>query len=348
MEKLRVGVIGVGQMGSLHARVYTQMPHVDLVAIADPQTGNCTRVAESLGVKHTFSNYQDLLKMKGIDAVSICTPDELHRDPVIAAAQAGKHIMLEKPLATNLKEAQEIVEVVNETKVKLMVGHLLRFDPRYALVKEAIDRGDLGNIIYIVSHRNSPYTEGPVRYKAGTSLTMHVAVHDLDLINWYTSSDAIRIYAESSTKMLKEKQMRDAVSAILKYENGAIASLNFSWVLPERSLVRLDARMEIVGTKGVAYIGLYNQEGTIIVTEKGAVSPDLYLMPLVRGEVTGALKAELGGFIDYVIGNRSSPVTGEEGLRAVVQASGIIQSIKEGKTVSPREDHLTGRWSLMT
>jgi len=327
MEKLRVGVIGVGQMGSLHARVYTQMPHVDLVAVADPQTGNCTRVAESLGVRHTFSNYQDLLKIEEIDAVSICTPDELHRDPVIAAAHAGKHIMLEKPLATDLKEAQEIVEVVNETKVKSMVGYLLRFDPRYVLVKEAIARGDLGDIIYIVSHRASPYTEGPSRYKAGTSLTMHVAVHDLDMIHWLIPAEPVRIYAEGATKLLGKKKMKDAVSALLAFNDGAFASVNYAWCLPDESPTRLDARMEIVGTKGTAYIGVYHQQGVLIASRNGIQTPDLHHGPVVNGEVRGDLREEIMAFVDCVMEDKPSPISVEESFVSVRVAHGILESL---------------------
>lgn len=327
MEKLRVGVIGVGQMGSLHARVYAQMPNVDLVAIADPQTGNCTRVAESLGVNHTFSNYQDLLKMKGIDAVSICTPDELHRDPVIAAAQAGKHIMLEKPLATELTEAQEIIAVVKETKVKVMVGYLLRFDPRYALVKSAIDRGDLGDIVYILTHRNSPHTEGPKHYKAGTSLTMHVAIHDLDLIGWFMPSCPVDVYAYATTKLLKHQKMHDAATAVFKFEDGAFASVNYSWVLPDSSTSRLDARMEIVGTRGAAYVGVYHEQALLLATERGISAPDVHHSPILSGEVRGDLREEIIAFVNSIINDRAVPISAEGALLSLEMGHGIERSI---------------------
>jgi len=327
VERLKVGVIGVGQMGAKHARVYAQMPEVEIVALADPRLERAQQLARDLGVPKIYSDYRELLDLTELDAVSICTPDELHRDPVLDAAKAGKHILLEKPLATDLAEAQEMVKAVRQAGIKAMVAHLLRFDPRYALVKEAIDHGELGEIIYVVSHRNSPYTEGPRIYKPGTSLTMHVAVHDLDLINWFMPSEPVRVFAQAAEKLLREKRMKDAVTALITFKDGAIASVNYAWCLPDQSVTRLDARMEVVGTKGAAYVGAYHGQGLLMATLGGVTTPDLHHGPVVDGSVRGDLREEIYAFVNCIMNDMPPPVSMEEALRSVALGQGILESL---------------------
>lgn len=327
MERLKVGVIGFGQMGSRHARVYSQLPNTELVAVADLQAERVKAIAKELGVCRVYTDYRELLALPEVQAVSVCTPDEAHRGPAIHALQAGKHVLLEKPLATTIDDAEAILAAVHQAKVKFMVAHLLRFDPRYALVKEAIDRGELGDIIYIISNRNSPHTEGPRIYKPGTCLITHVAVHDLDIVNWYMSSTPIRVYAEAADKLLASKHMLDAVSTVMAFRDGAFASVNFCWALPDQSTTRLDARMEVVGTKGAAYIGVYHEQGLLMATEDGVKSPDLHHGPTVNGQVRGDLREEIMAFVTCVITNLPSPVSAEEAFQAVQVAQAIRDSL---------------------
>lgn len=327
MERVKVGVIGVGRMGTRHARVYSQLPHTELLALADPDLEQAKAVAEELGVHRVYADYRELLLLPEVQAVSICTPDDAHREPVVAALQAGKHVLLEKPLATTIEDAEAILNAARQASSKLMVAHLLRFDPRYALVKEAIDQGELGQIIYVVSHRNSPHTEGPRIYRPGTCLTMHVAVHDLDIINWYMPSVPIRVYAEATDKLLASKRMLDAVCAVIAFQDGALASVNYSWALPDQSPTRLDARMEVVGTKGAAYIGVYHEQGLLIATQMGIKTPDLHHAPTVGGEVRGDLREEIMAFVACILNDTPSPVPAEEAFRTVQVAQAIRDSL---------------------
>ncbi|MFP4589813.1 MAG: Gfo/Idh/MocA family protein [Candidatus Acetothermia bacterium] len=329
MNSLRVGVIGVGLMGEMHARTYSQLPNVQLAAVADPSRERRDYVAGQFGVEAKFSDYEELLKLDYLDAVSVCTPDEMHRDPVVAAAEAGKDIFLEKPLATELDDARRILNVVQESGVKLMVGYLLRFDPRYAQVKEAIDRGDLGDPVYIVSHRNSPHTEGPARYEPGTSLTTHVAVHDLDLIHWFTGAEPEVIQAAGSDKKLSDKQMMDAISALLTFPDGSFASVNYSWILPDTSPTKLDARMEVVGTEGSAYIGVPHQQGVLMATEEGITTPDLHHNPVVGDRLVGDLREEIMAFVDSALNDERPPITGEEAFASLKAARAIIDALSD-------------------
>lgn len=323
MAEVKVGVIGVGGMGGQHARIFSEMPDVELFALADLNKKCLNEQAEKFGVENTFEDYHNLIQLDELDIVDICIPDELHYNPVMDTLEAGKHIFLEKPLATDLDEARKIVAASKNYNTKFMVGYLLRFDPRYIQVKKAIDNGELGEIIYLVTHRNSPYTEGPERYKSGTSLTMHVVVHDLDLIHWYLKSDIKNISAEAVSKMLVDKDMKDAASAVIKFEDDTIASINYSWVLPEKSPTLLDARLEIVGTKGTAYVGAKFHDGVMIIKNDGIHSPVL-LSPEINGKLKGALYEELRAFVDCVKKDEVVPIPPEEAIKSVITANSII------------------------
>jgi len=333
MDQLGMGVIGIGFMGSLHARVYSELPNTRLVAIADVNKDRLTETSERLGVPG-YVDYNQLLKLSEIDAVSICVFDTLHTPVAVAAAESNKHLLIEKPIAIKIQEAETIIRAAQDHGVKLMVGHLLRFDPQYSQVKKAILSGELGKLVYLCSRRNSPITEGPARYRASdTSLTFHVAVHDLDLIRWYVESEAERVYAESTTKVLKNKGFQDVVLATLKFKNGTIASLEYSWILPEKSATKLDARMEVVGTAGVAYIETFHG-GLSICGRRGVLYPDTVNWPEVHGQIVGNLREELMHFVKCIINDRAPLVSGEDGTEAVKLAFAISRSIAEKRPIT--------------
>ena len=154
MKRLGVGVIGVGFMGEMHAKLYSDLPNVELVGLYDQKLARASEIAESLGVK-AFGSLEELLAHDGIDAVSICVSDNYHLKPTLAACKAGKHVLLEKPIATNLDDATRIVEAASENNVRFAIGHLLRLDPRYAQLKHYVHGGGIGTPISIYT-RSDP------------------------------------------------------------------------------------------------------------------------------------------------------------------------------------------------
>ena len=319
-------------MGAMHARVLRDLPISELVAVCDIDSERLREVAAELGVP-AFRDYRELLGLAEVEAVSICLPDDMHRAPAEAAASAGKHVFLEKPLATTVEDGEAIVTACRTQGVTLMVAHLLRFDARYAELKRAIAQGRLGEISHIMAHRNSPWTEGPARYKAGTSLTLHVAVHDLDLINWYLEDVPVKVYARSVRKKLAPQRMDDLVSAIVEFEGGALATLQYSWALPPTSVTALDARLEVIGTDGMAIVGNYHGQAVFIASDKDYAAPDVHHGPILEGRVVGDLREELMAFLRCLQSGQSVPVSGEVALLAVREARAIEASIESGRPV---------------
>ena len=231
---MRVGIIGAGFMGAIHAQVYRDLPHTELVAVTDLDPARARRAAGGSDCA-VFSDYHEMFAQSALDVVSICTKDDLHREPALAAAAAGVHIMLEKPIAATLEDAAAISRAAHAAGVRLGVGYLLRFDPRYALARQALQDGRLGELTHVTAKRSSPHTEGPSRYGGSLPLALHVTVHDLDLIYWLTGKKVRRVYAQAATKLLGGSGTEDSVFAILTLEDGVVANLESSWALPSTS-----------------------------------------------------------------------------------------------------------------
>ncbi|WP_188455488.1 Gfo/Idh/MocA family protein [Virgibacillus oceani] len=328
---IKVGVIGMGQMGTYHAQIYQKLSMVELVAVCEYNDERRQKVQEEFGCI-AYKDYTELLSDPEIDAVSIVLPDNMHRKAVEAAVQYQKHILLEKPLAKTLEDGKALYEITKDYDKVFTVGFLLRFDPRFNMVKQAIDDNELGDIIHLYCRRNSPII-GPRRYIGASDLSMHVMIHDIDYINWYMGSAPKKVFAKGRSVLLKEHNMQDVIYAIITYENGAIACLEACWVLPENSPTSIDDKVEIVGTKGVAYVDS-SDNGVRFVTDKRIQYPDSRHWYYTNGEVSGDLAEELMAFINNIATNTKSIITPHEAFESLKVVDAIERSLSEGKEVN--------------
>ena len=184
LSTIKVGVIGVGQMGTYHAQIYQKLPQVELVALCEFNDARREQLKTEFPGVALYKDYKDLLADNSIEAVSIVLPDNLHREAVELAVKANKHILLEKPLAKELEDGKALYEITKDYDKVFSTGFLLRFDPRFAMIKERLDSGELGDIIHCYVRRNSPII-GPRRYIGASDLSMHVMIHDIDYLNWW-------------------------------------------------------------------------------------------------------------------------------------------------------------------
>lgn len=330
MKQVTVGVIGLGLMGDRHARVFSQLPGVRLTAVADVRGERVESVAQATGTQ-AYTDYRDLLNRSDLDAVSICLPDSMHLEAVLAAAAAKKHILLEKPIATSLDEVDEMVAAAEKAGVTLMVGHILRFDPRFAMAEAAIREGRVGEPIQLYARRNSPIV-GPRHYAGQADLATHVMVHDIDILNWFIKGRVTKVYAQGQNRILSQYKVYDAITATLNYDTGAIATIEAAWVLPESNPSAIDGRIEVIGNRGVLYVDTYEQ-GLSIVDAKGTVYPDTMHWPEIHGQVVGDLQNEILHFIQCVATGRAPLVGGAEARETVSVALAIMESISTQKPV---------------
>ena len=326
-DKLNVGVIGVGTFGSLHAQIYRQSPLCNLVAVADLRQARLDEVCPVLGVDG-YTDYRALLDRGDVDAVSICTTDERHLAPALAAAQAGAHILLEKPLALRPADCDAIIQAAAAARVKLMVGHILRFDPRYHAAHQAIAEGKVGELVHLYARRNNALTSAR-RLADHTSVLFFLGIHDLDMILWCTGQMPERVYAQAVHRVLDGTP--DAVLAVLTFPGGAVAALEASWILPMSHPRGLDARFDVVGSGGALYVD--GGGGSVVIAHERVEHPSLYYAPELLGERVGILRDEITHFVQCVREDRDPLVSGEDGKRAVQVACAIEASYQTGQPV---------------
>ncbi len=329
-DKLGCAVIGLGMMGERHAAVWAELPQTRLISVYDILPDRTRSVADSLGCEAAAS-LDAALARPDVDLVSICTDDQRHLEPCLAAAQAGKHILLEKPLATTLADCDQITAACAAAGVKLMVGHIVRFDPRYALAQQAIAEGKVGEIVQVYGRRNNIVDSGR-RIGPRTSVAYFLGVHDLDLMRWFVGAEALKVHAEAACKVLADIAAEDSIMALLRYDNGAIGCLETCWVMPRGIPCTLDARLEVIGTEGMVRVTV-GDEGCTIIDDHRATRPDIVYGPLLHGEQQGALRTQLAHFADCVLHDRPPLISPADARAAVEIACAIHDSLRSGAPV---------------
>ena len=331
MEKVNIGVIGVGTIGMVHATALASSPLANLVGIADVNDDLRKKTAETFGVKG-YSDHRELINSPEIDAVAICTPDDQHLAPVMDCMDAGLHIILEKPLTTDVREAETIAKRVRAYDKKFMMAYIVRFDPRYALAKEAVDNGEIGEIVHMSALRNvNPTT--PRYLKGRVSILYFLGVHDIDQLIWMNDSPIERVYAESRGMVIKQEVgVDDTILSLIKFKNGVIAQMNHTWFCPVIREARLQAKLDILGTKGQIKVEVWNQ-GLKIYGPEGIRFQDVSYGPTMHNEKIGNMRNQLEYFLKCIIRDETPLVGIEEGLAGVQAVTALEASAETGKPV---------------
>lgn len=316
MQPLNVGVIGLGWFGEKHCEVLAGLSEARLAAVCTRRPERLAEVVKTFQVPQGYTDYRELLADPAIDVVSIVTMWDQHVEPAVAALQAGKHVFLEKPMASTLADCDRIIAAAAKSKGRLMVGHICRFNPRYAAAKQEIDSGRIGQIASIYARRNLPtWVTAGVLDKIGPIIGD--GVHDTDLMLWFTGAKIISAYAQ--TVRIRNLKHPDIGMTMYKFDSGAVAVNENVWALPERSPMQIDERMEIVGTKGS--ISIHDTTPNFMVVDQEQVRyMDTTYWPLLHGVRGGALRDEWSYFLRCVAEGRAPDVIRPEESRAAVAA----------------------------
>src|SRR5580693_5695541 len=308
---LRVGVVGAGVMGSNHARVLAGLPDTALIGVVDPLPAHRARATELAGCR-TFAALDELIA-EGIDAVTIAAPTHLHHEIALACIAHDVHILVEKPIASTVEEGREIVTAAERAGVTLMVGHVERFNPAVAAIKQAISGED---ILSIAITRVGPF---PPRM-SNVGVVIDLAVHDIDLIRWFTESDIVEVQPQLSSAVAEREDI-----ALLQFRtaSGVLAHINTNWLTPFK------ARSVTVATRDKYVVGdLLTRQ----VTECFGFRPDgsysMRHLPVGQDE---PLRAELIAFLAAVRTGGVPAVTGDE---AVASLEIAIRCLDSGATSS--------------
>ena len=333
---LKVAVIGVGSMGKNHARVYRDTDDARLVAVADANHATAAAVGERHGIP-AYADYREMLEKEQPDAVTVAVPTALHEAVATDAMEAGADVLIEKPIAATTEEGERLVARAERLGRRLMVGHIVRFNPATQMLRQKLDDGELGRIFQIVARRVGPF---PPRIR-DVGVVVDLAPHDLDLMRFLTGEDPVRLFAEVERRI--HTRHEDLLLGTLRFPGGIVGSLEINWLTPNK--VR---EVLVLGERGMFRIDDLTQD--LYFYENAQAGGDLWSpLSVLRGVSEGQvvrfavpreepLKAEIRAFVDAIVEDRPPPVAGEDGVAALRLALALVESGRSNRLLRWDED----------
>jgi predicted dehydrogenase len=329
-------LIGAGIFGERHAQAYSRHPAVDFVAVCDLNGERAKAIAEKYKARSYATEFNELLSSPEIEAVSIATPDHLHREVAVAFAEAGKHLLVEKPLATTLEDADAITEAARKNGVKLMVDFHNRVNPPVVNARDAIQRGDVGTPSYVYARLSNTtvVATSMLKWASKSSALWFLASHMVDIVRWMLDDDVSKVYAVSREGILHNMgvQTADFHVATVEFKKGAVAVFENAWILPQSHATVKDFKLEVLGSKGAIKIDASHNRTLEIYAEDKAVFPDL-LAPPTGVHMTGFILDSISYFVDSVTLDTPVLATGEDGVAATRTICAILESVEKGAPV---------------
>jgi UDP-N-acetylglucosamine 3-dehydrogenase len=327
---IKAAVIGVGSMGANHARIYNEMEDVALVAVSDVDPELAKKVASRYKTKH-YSDYRAMLAEESLDLASIAVPTKFHYPVALDVIEQGVHLLLEKPIADTVARGQEIVREAELKRLKLMVGHVERFNPAVVELKRRLDADQLGRTFQIHARRLGPF---PRRVR-DVGVVIDLATHDLDVMCHLSGADVMRVYAETEQQIHTDHE--DSLSGLLRFENGVVGVLEVNWLTPTK--VR---ELSVTGERGMFVVNYLTQDLYLYENEyvdsawdrlgmlKGVGEGNMIKLRIRKRE---PLHIELESFVETVVQDGKPQVSGEDGIRALALAQAMVDSGREHRVV---------------
>jgi len=329
---MKVAVIGVGMMGRNHARVYADLDSVELVGVADVDIEAAAAVANRYGAQ-PYDDHIKMLDEQKPDAVTVAAPTVHHLAIALEVIERDIHLLLEKPIARQIDEAEQIIAAARDADVRLMVGHIERFNPAVMALKQRLLDGELGRVFEIDARRQGPF---PDRVQ-DVGVVVDLAVHDLDIMRYISQAEITRVFAETERHVHDSHE--DLFSGLVRLDNGAIGSLSINWLTPTK--IR---ELFVTGEKGMYRVDYLTQD-LYFFENAIAQEDDWDTLTIMRGVSMGRmiryvipkkepLRAELEAFVAAVREEIPVPVTGEDGLKALALAQAIVTSGQENRAIT--------------
>jgi predicted dehydrogenase len=341
-DTIGVGLIGSQFISTIHAEALQSVADAEILAVMSPTAGHARDFAARYDIPGHCTALDKLLALDDIDMVVIGAPNLLHCDIVVAAAEAGKHVVVEKPLCMNLVEADRMIGACKDANVKLMYAEELCFTPKYVRLKGLLDEGALGKPVLL---KQSEKHDGPHAdhfwdvERSGGGVTMDMGCHAIEFFRWLNGRNPIKsVYAQMSTSVHTTKTKGDDNSIIiLEFENGVIAVAEESWT----KLGGMDDRAEIHGSEGVAYADLlqgnsiqtYSTKGVGYAVEKAGITAG-WSFTMYDEIWNYGFPQELEHFVHCVRHDEQPLVTGEDGRAVLEVIFAAYESAGSGRKVT--------------
>lgn len=328
---LQIGLIGAGRIAQAHAAtVAYRISNAQLAAVTDPIPSAVEAIAAKFRIPTIAPSYQAILADPNIDAILICSPTGTHAEIMKAAARAGKHIFCEKPISLTLDTTDDALAVVNDCGVKLQLGFNRRFDANYARVRKAIAGGEIGTpqILHIISRDPAP---PPISYvKTSGGIFLDMTIHDWDMARFLSGSEIIEVYVQGGVTVdpaIGEAGDIDTHVTLVRFANGMIGTIDNC----RQAVYGYDQRVEVLGTKGAIHTE-NNYPNNSVISGAESIHRDLPLNFFLERYVD-SYASEIMAFVDAVINDKPTPVTGHDGRMALLVGLAALKSYQEGRPV---------------
>lgn len=343
MRMVRTGIVGAGFMGRLHGRLLAELPNAEVAGVVDTRPEAAAQLADDMGTR-AYPSVESLLKgANNLDAVVVATPEPQHCQAVKAAASGGCAVFVEKPIASNLQDADAMIEACEQAKVPLMVGHILRHEAAYVAIKQAVEEDRLGRLLTAYARRNAPIQEGH-RLGGRISVVQYLAIHDIDLLLWYHGAPIESVTARAVHGRIAESYgTPDFVWIWLSFADGALGVVECGWALPDGWAEWAeetawqpfgDCRMEFTGTNDFLSLDLRSMN-VAGIDRTGWRFPETRHWPEVNGRIGGAARLQMEHFLDCVTTGARPPCDGRAGRAALAVCLAAEESLaNEGAEMS--------------
>ena len=328
MQPVRTAIVGLGMMGSIHARILAASPAAELVVACDTDPSAAEQLPE--GVDFT-GDIDEALDRPGLEALVLATPQTVHRVGDEAGLARGLSVLCEKPMAATLDDADAIVEAGSGPDAHLVIGHMYRFDPRYQAIARAVRGGELGRPIQLSARGNVPDFEGHLLAHR-TSLALENLVHSLDLMQWM-AGPIVRVYGEASSTDVMGPGVVDSIAVTVRFDGGAVGILATGWNMPSGLGYASEQFFSVMGSEGLAWVDA-RDNGSGIVGPSGTSFPATISYDDPHGVPYGVYRTEVEAFLRSVREREPWPVSLVEARSAMAVAVAIDAAIESGGPVN--------------
>jgi UDP-N-acetylglucosamine 3-dehydrogenase len=324
---MRVGVVGAGFIGAVHLSAYANMPEAEVVGVADALPETAATGAAIVGAR-PYLSYEELVAAEDVEVVDVCLPTAYHRNLALKAAREGKHVIIEKPLARNLEDAEAIMGAFSGGGPRLFVGHVVRFFPEYARIKAMIDTGEIGTIGMVRTSRCSPFLTGwndwYADWRMSGGVLLDLVIHDFDFLRW-SLGEVERVYARGVFG--REYNRLDYALVTLRFESGAIAHVEGQWGYPGP----FNYAIEVAGSR--ALVAVDSTEPAPVRLVGGTTSTDK--SPEVDVGKS-PFQTELEHFLRCITTGEEPIVGAHDAYEALRIGLAATESVATGRPVAPR------------
>jgi inositol 2-dehydrogenase len=330
--KVSVGVIGLGRMGQIYSEHLVAHGQVRIASVSDVVEERAAQLAEQFGVESWTADYREILHDRSVDAVFVTSSTSTHREVVIAAAEAGKAIFCEKPIALTLQDTDDMLAALDRTGVMFQAGFMRRFDRGYAAAKRRIEEGAIGEPVTFKSIGRDPFCPDLeyARPSVSGGLILDMAIHDFDLARWLMADEVRRVQTEGGTLAFPQlNTVGDIDNAVvnLRFQGGALGNVEVS----RNALYGYDIRTEILGTEGGLNIGYYQHTPLLLMTTRG-IEHDM--VPYITERFGDAYRAQTFDFVDRVLHDSEPAVDARDGRAALLIGLAASRSYHEDRVVA--------------